>query len=211
MKKFRIKRLLCLLLAVVMITGLVPQAAITVEAGYEDGAECEYCGGYRFDDWLCDCGPHCSETSDSSDCYEAHHCKDCGEAFEEDELCEYCGFCDECARAEQGYHCIECGEHFGDTCQECYHCIDCALEKGYHCEFCMECGMGLDPCGIHPFGNDTEAHCIQCSPTCMECGACTFACPAKRLLTQSCRTGKRIITAQKRAAAAKAAAEAPKK
>lgn len=172
MKKFRIKRLLCLLLAVVMITGLVPQAAITVEAGYEDGAECEYCGGYRFDDWLCDCGPHCSETSDSSDCYEAHHCKDCGEAFEEDELCEYCGFCDECARAEQGYHCIECGEHFGDTCQECYHCIDCALEKGYHCEFCMECGMGLDPCGIHPFGNDTEAHCIQCSPTCMGCGAC---------------------------------------
>ena len=46
---------------------------------------------------------------------------------------------------------------------------------------------------------------------CMECGACTFACPAKRLLTQSCRTGKRIINAQKKAAAAKAAAEAPKK
>ena len=46
---------------------------------------------------------------------------------------------------------------------------------------------------------------------CMECGACTFACPAKRLLTQSCRTGKRIINANKKAAAAKAAAEAPKK
>ena len=46
---------------------------------------------------------------------------------------------------------------------------------------------------------------------CMECGACTFVCPAKRLLTQSCRTGKRTITARKKAAAAKAAAEAPKK
>ena len=45
---------------------------------------------------------------------------------------------------------------------------------------------------------------------CMECGACTFACPAKRLLTQSCRTGKKIINAQKKAAAAKAAAEATK-
>ena len=45
---------------------------------------------------------------------------------------------------------------------------------------------------------------------CMECGACTFVCPAKRLLTQSCRTGKRIINARKKAAAAKAAAEATK-
>lgn len=26
---------------------------------------------------------------------------------------------------------------------------------------------------------------------CIECGACTFVCPAKRLLTQSCRQGKR--------------------
>lgn len=162
-------RIISSLLCLVLVITLLP---VQVHAGYEDGAECEYCGGYRFDDWLCDDGPHCSENSDSSDCYEAHHCKECGESFEEDELCEYCGFCEECARAEQGYHCIECGEHFGDTCQECYHCIDCALEKGYHCEFCMECGMNLDPCGIHPFGNDAEAHCIQCSPTCMECGEC---------------------------------------
>ena len=51
---------------------------------------------------------------------------------------------------------------------------------------------------------------------CMECGACTFVCPAKRLLTQSCRTGKKVINARKRAQAAaeaarKAAEEAPKK
>ncbi len=42
---------------------------------------------------------------------------------------------------------------------------------------------------------------------CLECGACTFVCPAGRALTQSCRTGKKIITNRRRAAAAKKAAE----
>ncbi len=45
---------------------------------------------------------------------------------------------------------------------------------------------------------------------CMECGACTFVCPAKRALTQSCRTGKKIITTRRRAEAAKKAAEQKK-
>ena len=54
---------------------------------------------------------------------------------------------------------------------------------------------------------------------CIECGACTYVCPAKRLLTQSFRAGKRIVNirrrqvkqredAEKAALAAKAAAEA---
>lgn len=30
---------------------------------------------------------------------------------------------------------------------------------------------------------------------CMECGACTFVCPAKRELTQSCRMAKMGIRA----------------
>lgn len=37
---------------------------------------------------------------------------------------------------------------------------------------------------------------------CMECGACTFECPAKRPLTQTCRQGKRTITARRKAAQA---------
>ena len=45
---------------------------------------------------------------------------------------------------------------------------------------------------------------------CMECGACTFACPAKRLLTQSCRHGKRVISMRRKQEAAKAAAEKAK-
>ena len=42
---------------------------------------------------------------------------------------------------------------------------------------------------------------------CLECGACTFACPAKRELTQSCRMGKKIINTRRRQAAARKAAE----
>ena len=83
-----------------------------------------------------------------------------------------------------------------------------------NCGRCVEaCPMRLVPTKLDLLvrnGNYAEAE--KCGVmNCMECGACTFACPAKRLLTQSCRTGKRIITAQKKAAAAKAAAEAPKK
>ena len=32
---------------------------------------------------------------------------------------------------------------------------------------------------------------------CMECGACTYACPAKRELTQSCRVAKAIARSKK--------------
>lgn len=46
---------------------------------------------------------------------------------------------------------------------------------------------------------------------CLECGACTFQCPAKRQLTQSCRTGKKVINTRRREAKAKADAEAEAK
>ncbi len=42
---------------------------------------------------------------------------------------------------------------------------------------------------------------------CIECGACTFVCPAKRCLTQSCRTGKKVITTRRKQAQAAAAAK----
>ena len=45
---------------------------------------------------------------------------------------------------------------------------------------------------------------------CIECGACTFVCPAKRCLTQSCRMGKKVITTRRKQAQAKAQAEAKK-
>lgn len=36
---------------------------------------------------------------------------------------------------------------------------------------------------------------------CIECGACTFVCPAKRMLTQSFKTGKRVIQTRRKTAA----------
>lgn len=84
---------------------------------------------------------------------------------------------------------------------------------------CINCGRCVNACPMRLVptkldllvraGNYEDAE-KQGVLNCMECGACTFACPAKRLLTQSCRTGKRIINAQKKAAAAKVAAEATK-
>lgn len=38
---------------------------------------------------------------------------------------------------------------------------------------------------------------------CLECGACTFVCPAKRSLTQSCRMAKKLITQRRKQAAQK--------
>ena len=43
---------------------------------------------------------------------------------------------------------------------------------------------------------------------CIECGACTYSCPARLHLTHSCRTGKAKMTAKRNAE--KAAAEAAK-
>lgn len=42
---------------------------------------------------------------------------------------------------------------------------------------------------------------------CMECGVCSYICPAKRSLTQSCRTAKKVITTRRQREKAKKAAE----
>ena len=38
---------------------------------------------------------------------------------------------------------------------------------------------------------------------CIECGSCTYVCPANRPLTQGCRDGKASVMAMRRKAAAK--------
>ena len=38
---------------------------------------------------------------------------------------------------------------------------------------------------------------------CIECGSCTYVCPAHRPLTQGCRDGKASVMAMRRKAAAK--------
>lgn len=82
-----------------------------------------------------------------------------------------------------------------------------------NCGRCAQnCPMRLVPTKLDLLvraGNYEEAE--KCGVMdCIECGVCTFSCPAKRLLTQSCRTGKKVINTRKKAAAAKAAAEKTK-
>lgn len=160
-------RLLSVLLCATLLFGMFPAQ---VHAGWEDGEECEFCGGYRFDDWLCDCGPHCSETADEVECYLEHHCANCLEAC--DEKCPDCDLCEECAK-ESEQHCKLCGQHDDDVCADCGACTDCMFDKGTHCTDCGECMTQVAECSQHPYeeGN-SDNHCADCALICWNCEEC---------------------------------------
>ena len=143
-------------------------------ADYEDGDFCEYCGLYRYDDWLCDCGPHCSENADD-DCYEKNHCSNCHEGVGEDKLCDDCNLCEDC-QSESSEHCLWCEKHDDDTCSECQACTDCQVNLGLHCAYCGECLAQGIACNDHPFEMGEENHCENCADefTCNDCGKCFF-------------------------------------
>ena len=174
MKQKVSKRILSLLLAMVMLVGLMPTVSIPVIAGYEDGTECEFCGGYRFDDWLCDCGPHCSDNSEASDCYEKHHCPECGQAFPEDELCDDCHFCSNC-RADDGQHCIICAKHESGMCPLCTICDEEVSGLNIHCP-CGECLVESNACPYHSFEFGDDNHCESCmlDYLCINCEVCYY-------------------------------------
>ncbi len=78
-----------------------------------------------------------------------------------------------------------------------------------NCGRCLRaCPMGLNPALISKAvdANDIksaeDAHVMDC----IECGACSFGCPAYRTITQSCRRAKNSIRARIAAEKAKAAA-----
>ncbi|MCH5286010.1 MAG: electron transport complex subunit RsxC [Christensenellaceae bacterium] len=83
------------------------------------------------------------------------------------------------------------------------------------CGRCINaCPMNLMPAKIDAFArvNDFESAEKFGAMNCMECGVCTYTCPAKRSLTQSCRTAKKVITTRRqREAARKQAEEAAQK
>ena len=74
------------------------------------------------------------------------------------------------------------------------------------CGRCVEaCPMLLSPtqidqCMRKDLYEDAEALGVM---NCMECGACSWSCPSRRNLPQSCRICKRIITKRRREAAGK--------
>ena len=59
--------------------------------------------------------------------------------------------------------------------------------------------MGLMPAKLDALVRKAEydAAIAKGAMNCMECGACTWACPAKRELTQSCRVAKAIARSKK--------------
>ena len=80
-----------------------------------------------------------------------------------------------------------------------------------NCGRCLRaCPMGLNPALISKAVDASDmkaaedAHVMDC----IECGACSFGCPAYRTITQSCRRAKNSIRARIAAEKAKAAAAA---
>lgn len=110
-----------LLLFVAVLLSIAP---VTVFADCVDGVDCEYCDSYRYDDWLCEGGPHCSKNA-SGDCYMYHHCRECG-ACEDGDFCEDHLMCISCAQGAYE-HCMDCGACSLDTdfCEEHGFCKDC--------------------------------------------------------------------------------------
>ncbi len=82
-----------------------------------------------------------------------------------------------------------------------------------NCGRCVRaCPMGLEPAFISRAvdAGDVKAAEDAHVMDCIECGACSFGCPAYRTITQSCRRAKATIRARIAAEKAKAAAAAAK-
>lgn len=77
---------------------------------------------------------------------------------------------------------------------------------------CLRCGRCVTACPMGLVPNVLEPLVLERLYTrfeeeggmnCIECGSCTYMCPANRPLTQGCRDGKASVTAMRRKAAAK--------
>jgi electron transport complex protein RnfC len=82
------------------------------------------------------------------------------------------------------------------------------------CAKCADhCPMGLQPFRLNQLAlrGDSEGFLANNGLDCINCGSCSFECPAKRHLAQSITARKRIEGALKAAAAAKAKEAAAKK
>ena len=123
--RIRLHKLLSVLLCCIMLVGMLPTHAYA----WDTESECDFCHEFIADDWICDGGNHCSESSGHTDCYDENHCQVCGDCRDDD----WCGDCHmhiECAQNE-GRHCSNCGACFDDVtpCPRCNEtCSDCASD-----------------------------------------------------------------------------------
>lgn len=75
-----------------------------------------------------------------------------------------------------------------------------------HCGRCVDaCPIGLVPTVLEPLvlARQYKRFEEEGGMNCIECGSCTYVCPAHRPLTQGCRDGKASVMAMRRKAAAK--------
>ena len=142
-------------------------------ADYADGAYCEYCGEWRYDDWLCSGGNHCAA---GCGCGDDHHCTECGACESWGDFCETCTLCLDCAM-DNHQHCPECGACGQEVggCNFCGCCFDCSPQCGAACEdLCLECHieLGLACCEC---GNCYVDGSVDYCPECMLCSDCMYA------------------------------------
>ena len=168
MKRTAKKILTLMLVFVILLTITAP-----AYAGYEDGVECEYCGAWRYDDWLCSGGDHCAA---GYGCGDEHHCTECGACESWGDFCEECVLCLDCAK-DNHQHCPECGacgQQMGG-CLICGCCFDCSPQCNDGCEdMCLECHieLGLACCEC---GNCYVDGSVDYCPECMLCSDCMYA------------------------------------
>ena len=190
------KRIFSTLLALVMLVGMLPLAALPVFAAHRcpdcedliDGSPyCEEC--YKCDacvDLCIECGK-CTDCSGSEICDgcsqeeigdnmcwecaldKGTHCPDCEACyFAVGEWCEECGLCEDCIDID-----TSCSSYYGQRL-----CFDCVIDRGEtHCpgcdqcyneigHFCGECGL-CDECAEY----DERCSYIQGTDLCYECAA----------------------------------------
>ena len=76
---------------------------------------------------------------------------------------------------------------------------DGSVDQGSACIRCGKCvsacPMGLEPCKLALAAKKKQIDVLKeyNAMSCMECGCCTFECPAKRYIVQSIRLGKALL------------------
>lgn len=172
------KRITSLLLTLIMVLSLLPAIEQHARADYNDGADCDDCGHYHWDEYRCDTCGRCSAECTNDDCYADNHCPECGKCRTEGVFKCDCGMCMTCAvEVAPDEHCAVCAEEKDDLCSDCGCCEDCReyVEK-LHCEVCGDCAEGgaVICTKDHPAGKDTE-HCVdETEAVCTMCGGCFF-------------------------------------
>ena len=148
----KMRKAISLFVAVIMLLGLLPLHS----HAWDEEIDCQFCGSFCGDSYICEGGDHCSEES-GRDCYEENHCQDCGECRSSaDGWCEECHMCGPCA-VDNECHCNECGV--------------CGVEEA----LCIDCGRCYNNCG----GECSEGQdhvCYEChlaeDMVCPDCGLC---------------------------------------